>query len=365
MKQLRWPALLLALALVLSGCERFLVSEYTVETPHVEQHAVSGGEDALTAENYLSLKNAILSFVEDGVEEGLIRIYDYSGDVEEDLSAATYEVAKTDPLGAYAVDYMTHDCALIVSYYEVRISIKFRRTPEEIAAIRRVAGAETLGDLLRQTMTEGGESLVVRLSYFSDQDVEGMARRFYEESPAEIMELPRISVAVYPDSGYVRIVEIQLEYDRPAEELLELREAVATNIRAAREYVRYRPTEADKLQLLYTYLQERFAYAPGETTTPVYSFLCEGIASGEGCAKSLQLICDEMGLECRTVSGNRGGEAHAWNIVCVDGLYRHVDLLRALNGGSELLPLLTDGEMTDYFWDTEAFPACEWIAPEE
>ena len=72
-----------------------------------------------------------------------------------------------------------------------------------------------------------------------------------------------------------------------------------------------------------------------------------------------------MGLECRTVSGNRGGEAHAWNIVCVDGLYRHVDLLRALNGGSELLPLLTDGEMTDYFWDTEAFPACEWIAPEE
>lgn len=359
MKRFQLAALFLALALALSGCGGILVNEYTAETPHVEQHAVSD-DDALTAENYLSLKNAILSFVEDGVEEGLIRIYDYSGDVEEDLSAATYEVAKTDPLGAYAVDYMTHDCALIVSYYEAHISIKFRRTPEEIAAIQRVTGAYTLEELLQQTMIEGGESLVARLSYFNDQDVEEMTRKFYEENPAVIMERPQVSVNVYPDSGYVRIVEIRLEYDRPAEELLELREAVATNVRAAREYVRYRSTEAGKLQLLYTYLQERFAYDVGETTTPVYSFLCEGIAGGEGCAKSLQLICDEMGLECRTVSGNRGGEPHDWNIVCVDGDYRHVDLLRALSEGQEPLPLYTDGEMTDYFWDAEAYPACEW-----
>ncbi len=37
------------------------------------------------------------------------------------------EIAREDPIGAYAIDYITHDCTLIVAYYEIRIDITLAR----------------------------------------------------------------------------------------------------------------------------------------------------------------------------------------------------------------------------------------------
>ena len=208
-------------------------------------------------------------------------------------------------------------------------------------------------------MEQGQESLTVRLSYDSGDDLVEMARACYRERPAEILEMPEITVSRYPQQGgYVRIVEILMTFEHTPEELQSRQEAVATSANAASEYVRYRETETGKLQLLYTYLLERFLYEPGTSSTPAYAFLCEGIASSEGAARSLQILCDEMELECYTVEGTLNGAPYVWNIVCVDGVYCHVDLYRTLLDGSESLPLLLDGAMTGYQWDTEAFPAC-------
>ncbi len=350
--------LLVLLALSLSGCARIVAREYRTVTPHTGQHETVEDEDVPVAQNYLSLKNAILSFVENGVERGVIRTQDYAGDVEEDLANAAYEVAKLDPLGAYAVDYMTHDCAQIVSYYEIHINITFRRTVEQIASIRRVASNNTLPEILGQALAACEPGLTLRLGYYDGQDFEAMVRDYYDHNPAKAMELPALTVSLYPESGNVRIVELSFSYSEEPARLLEMQDAVATSVRTAGEYVRYRNTEEGKLQLLYTYLQERFNYAPGTTAAPVYAFLCEGVANDEGCARSLQLICDQLGLECHTVRGNRSGQPYVWNILRVDGRYEHADLLRALLEEASPLPLYADEELSDYYWDTEAFPEC-------
>lgn len=358
MNRFRVLPAMLALSVLLSGCGHLLVTEYTSVTPHTEQQTASRDEETLTAENYLSLKNAILSFVEDSVEEGVIRVYDYSGDVEEDLTSAVYEVSREDPLGAYAVETMTHDCALIVSYYEIRIHIQFRRTPEQIASVQRVSSMSALQEQLEQSMEAYDDALTARLSYYNGEDIEAMAREYYRTHPATVMEMPQVTVNIYPNSGYVRIIEVLFQYTHTPEELTEYRNAAETSVHAAQEYVRYRDTETDKLQLLYTYLQERFAYKAGSTVTPAYSFLCEGIADSAGCARSLQMICDEMELECYTVEGIRDGQTYYWNIVNVDGVYCHADLYRSLMGGSDSLTLYKDASMNGYLWDTEAYPAC-------
>ncbi len=355
MKKLLCLALL---ALALTGCSRIVAREYRSVTSHVDQHAARVDEDALTAQNYLSLKNAILTFVEGGVEHGVIRTHDYTGDVEKDLAAAAYEVSKLDPLGAYAVDYMTHSCAQIVSYYEIQIEITFRRTLGQIQSIERIGSGTELPALLEKTLAAYAPALTVRLGYYEGQDLEALVRGYYEANPATAMELPEVTVNLYPESGHARIVELLFDYSEPPETLLEKQDAVATSAHAAGEYVRYRDTERDKLQLLYTYLQERFAYRSGESSTPVYSFLCEGVASNEGCARGLEVLCGQMGLTCETVAGNRTGEPYYWNIASVDGHFYHIDLLRALMEGAETLPLYTDGELTDYYWDTESCPAC-------
>lgn len=354
---------LLLLTLLLTGCSRFVIREYETVSPHAGQHTEETDEDVLTVQNYLSLKNAILTFVENGVEKGVIRTRDYSGEVEEDLSAAAYEVSKLDPLGAYAVDYMTHDCARFVSYYEIHISITFRRNVEQIGAIRRVGSNAALPELIDQALASYEPALTVRLSYYDGQDMEALVRDYYAFNPGKAMELPEVTVNVYPESGYVRIVELLFNYSESAEALLQKQEAVASNVRAAGEYVRYRSTGEGKLRLLYTYLQERFRYTPGLSSTPVYSFLCEGVAGDEGCAKSLQLVCEQIGLECHTVAGNRSGEPYSWNIVNVDDRYCHIDLFRALAEEADNLPFYADGELEDYYWDQDAFPGCPAAEP--
>lgn len=345
--------------LLLTGCSSLLESRYISVKPHTELGTAEEDKNVLTAENYLSLKNAILSLVEDSVEEGVIRVSDYSGDLEEELQEAIEEVSTQDPLGSYAVEEMHGECSLIVSYYEIRIETEFRRTAEQIQSVQRVASIGILEEQLQKAMQNGDPSLTVRLSYYNGEDIAEMARSYYRENPSVVMEMPQMTVNVYPrDGGYVRILEMLFTYEHTAEELKMFRDSVETSARAAGEYVRYRDTETDKLQLLYTYLQERFAYAEGTSSTPVYSFLCEGVASSEGAARSLQIICDEMDLECYTVEGTLNGEPWVWNIVCVDGVYCHADLQHALMNGSDSLTLYTDDAMTAYEWDRESFPAC-------
>ena len=351
-------SLLLCLAVLLSGCGSLLESEYISVTPHTEQHQTEDDEDILTAENYLSLENAILSFVENGVTDGVIRIYDYSGNLESDLEKATYTISTNDPLGAYAVDTITYDCSLIVSYYEIHIRTEFRRSLEQIQAIQPVANGNALETQIAESMSNYDSALTVRISYYNGQDAAQIAEDYYRAHPATAMEMPHVTVNIYPDGGYVRIIEILFDYSLEAEELLSRQDAVETSARAAQEYIRYRETETDKLQLLYTYLQERFTYTTGTTTTPVYSFLCEGIVDSVGSARSLQALCDEAGLECYTVEGSHLGEPYTWNIVCVDGVYCHTDLFRSLISGNDSLTLFKDASMGNYTWDAAMYPPC-------
>ena len=119
-------AIMLLMSMLLGGCSVMLEKEYVVIEPHNEQYVEDDQSDVLTVENYAGLKNAILSLVESGLEYGVIRTNNYDGDVTEDLADASYEVARNDPLGAFAIDYLTHDYNRIVSYYELHIYIHSR-----------------------------------------------------------------------------------------------------------------------------------------------------------------------------------------------------------------------------------------------
>lgn len=137
-------ALALALTL-LCGCASPLVpNEYTVVSEHSDT-TVETESDALTAESYEELKYAILAFVETGTTQGIIRVYHYDGDVTEDITSAAYEVWKNDPMGAYAVEFITTECNLLLSYYEIRVEITYRDDvvdASQIQYVRGTSGAE-------------------------------------------------------------------------------------------------------------------------------------------------------------------------------------------------------------------------------
>ena len=348
---------LLLLLSILTGCS-LAPDTYLSVKDHTASAAQVTQTDAVTVGDYASLKRAILRQVQSGQTEGTILTSNYDGDVEDDLTQAAYEVAKLNPLGAYAVDYMTHDCTFIVNHYEITIRITFRRTLREIESIETVATYNILQSRLAQALEDHETRLVLRIGSYRELDVEAIAAEYCAAHPDTVMEQPRVSVSTYPDSGTVRIMEVDLAYTNPPSELEQMKHAVQESVAAAAEYIRYRNGDREKTDLLFTYLLERFTYKAGETVAPLYDALCTGVADPAGMSQAWQLICDKAGVECHTVTGLKNGAPYTWNIVSHDGYFRHVDLAHCvLEHG--VLVLQDDSAMAQYYWNTEQYPACE------
>ena len=168
---------LLLTLLLLSGCAAPLItSEYTVVTEHSDAD-VTEPSDALRAENYEELKYAILTFVESGVEHGVIHVYNYSGSVPDDVPAAAYAVWKNDPVGAYAVEFITTDCNLLVSYYEIRVDITYRHSRTELAAIEYVRGPGGAQRAIEAALDAAVPALVLRISAYCREEHRLVLRR--------------------------------------------------------------------------------------------------------------------------------------------------------------------------------------------
>ena len=354
--------LILCCILLLSGCASLAPDEYLSITPHQNTDVQPPVTDVATAKEYRTLKKAILDQVRAGRTEGVIHVTDYDGVVEDDLRDAAYEVSKLDPLGAYAVDYMTHSCTRIVSYYEIRIYITFRRTAVEIAQIQSISNQQQMQQHLEQALNIQRSRLAIRLSGYRQQEkmIPTMVSAYCTANAAVVMEPPQVTVSVYPEEGSDRIIEINFLYTHTPQELREKREAVWESIHAAAEYIRYRDGAYEKTDLLYSYLTQRFRYQQADTVTPLYDALCGGIADPTGLSQAWQLICDEAGMECYTVYGMKDDEPYTWNILRMGDYYRHLDLAACmLRPGGPVLR--SDPEMSSYYWNDELYPVCEFV----
>ncbi len=102
--------------------------------------------------------------------------------------------------------------------------------------------------------------------------------------------------------------------------------------------------------------------APTRDNDTPYGFLLEGKGICRGYATTFQLFMDLLGIPCLTVDGSgHGGEAHAWNLVQLDGEWYAVDVTwddpvggpayhRYFNVTSDFL------RETSHVWDESAYP---------
>lgn len=333
-----------------------LSRSYVHTEPH-NQFADSGADSSvLRAETYQGLVSAILYLVSQGSEEGVVRLYNYTRDVETDLSNACLEVAKEDPLGAYAVDYIKYDFARIVSYYEANVQITYRRTPQQIQSVVSVTGSSAIKGELREALGSFSPEVVLRVSYFAeDADyIGGLVRQAYYDTPDAAFGMPGLAVALYPDEGFQRIVELTLTYPDATETLRTMQktltaeaELLAAGLKAG---------DGDLPEAIYDLLRERvdLVESPGDARDgTAYAALITGQAGDEGLALAFRLLCGLTGVESTVVSGTQGDEPRFWNLVRTETGWLHVDAA-SKNG-----LLLADKAMQEagYSWDAEAYPA--------
>ena len=90
--------------------------------------------------------------------------------------------------------------------------------------------------------------------------------------------------------------------------------------------------------------------------------LLDGRAVCDGYAAAFCLLAEAAGIPCLTVTGEKDGIPHAWNLVNPDGTWYHMDCAADdADAGAPLhrFFLLADGAMQGYVWNRTAVPAAE------
>lgn len=358
----KWILALLAVSLLLSGC-----SVYNQTYVHIEPHEKeSGGDESevVSARDYDQLLSALEHMVTYGREGGLIYISDYDQTMVEQNMRTAEEYIRTDhPVGAYSVEDITYEVGVSSGKPAISLAFTYRHSPMEIRLIRKLPNMGSVRSSVGGALLDYDASLVVYVSEYEEMDFTQMVRDYAETFPNVVMEIPQVTTGVFGTEA-ARVIEFRFTYQTNRDSLRQMQEQVEPVFDSAVLYVGGDGSERQKFSQLYGFLMERFDYTLETSITPAYSLLRHGVGDSRAFAVVYAAMCRQAGMECMVVTGTRNGEPWNWNIVCDNGSYFHVDLLRGSNQGNFREYL--DSEMGGYVWDYSAYPPCvaDNIVPE-
>lgn len=349
---------------LLGGCGLSFSNEYLSVSEHNDPFAykeetepTDQTPEPMTASDYYTLRNTLYSSIMNGTESEQVYLIDYRGDLEKDLKTLAEYFTATDPMSAYATDYIEFDTVKEGGNQIINMHVVYRRSVSEIKAIRTVRGSEPAIALFKDALTQTQPSLTLQISGFSDEDLGELLYQFCTENPELFPEFPIISVSVFPESGNVRVVEAHFTYSSSADALISKRSLVKSLLDSAYYSVPSSVSEGDRIPLIISYLTGRFSSFTENPEASVYSLLENGIGNSRSFTAVVSDLCGRAEIDCLTVHGLKNDEAYDWCILCIDGQYRHVDVLSSVLKG-EPVSFLTDDDMEGYEWNREAFPAC-------
>jgi len=289
-----------------------LERSYESYTLHEERPVTAEDASYVRVENYRELVSAVLYLVSARQEEGVIRLYNYAGDVEADLAQACLEVAAQDPLGAYAVEYIKHEYTRVVSYYQAAVSIRYRRTAEQMRSIVSVTGAPAIRARVREALVTFAPEVVVRVAYFAEDEasIAALVRQAYYDAPECALGMPETEISIYPDTGRERVLEICLRYPETRRELERRQKALAERARELSAGL-WDPNGAASAGMAAQRVREQAVYDPAAPST-AYAALVEGKADDTGLALACELLCRQAGVSCEIIQGLRAGEPRRW-----------------------------------------------------
>ena len=320
MKKVRIIAAALCCALLCSGCT-MLERSHSSSTAHVD-YSVTEDSSILRAESYQALVNSLLYFVTEHVGSGTIRLYNYTGNVEADLQRACTEVQEADPLGAYAVSGITYENTRILTYYEVKFNISYRRSIAEVAEIRSVSGVNGVRQALKRMTDNRATYATLRTAYFNG-DIKLVSDLFwlsFYSTPTAALEPPDLTVSFYPEEGTQRILEVTAVWPVSPAELAEYTQNL---VQSANLLTESAPPANEQYTVdeLATLLRQRINYDPSGSSTALSALQGEPV-NDLGVLLAMEYLCQRFGTEVTVVADTSG--AQMWLIVLTPSGHRHL-----------------------------------------
>lgn len=360
----RWMVAILLVLLTMSGCSDMFSGSYYSAEPH-PQDPVLMYETNYEAADIQDLRDIIKEMVEDYQTQAVILVDGYDKDrLDEDLKEAYLDVIELDPLAAYAVQGFVTKVGKAEGKTVVTLSIEYNYDENHLQGVRKVATMDEAIPYIHAALAGLEAGVTVYVDSYEECDLVQVVEGYALANPHLVMEVPQVSVNVYPYAGTARVVEVYFNYRTDRASLKRMKEMVGQIFDSADLYVSDTVPDFQKYLQLWSFLKERFDYRYEASITPAYSLLYHGVGDSRAFAQVYAAMCSQEGLECQVVSGTRHAASRYWVIIRVEETYYHLDIME------RMFNYRSDEEMEGYVWDYSAHPACgvadgETTAPED
>lgn len=120
-------------------------------------------------------------------------------------------------------------------------------------------------------------------------------------------------------------------YKYSDEKIVEMQKAIDKEVQRVLDGITPDMTEYDKVKYFYDYLASSVVYDEStENCRDIYGVFVDKKAICGGYSKAFSHLCDKVGIETATVTGDADGEAHMWNMVKIDGQWYNIDITYAV-----------------------------------
>ena len=354
MKRIFSFALIAMICLQLSGCDFWMADYYVSVKPYVVQNATSEDE-VLTAKTYMEVRAALEDLVEGCKPSAIISVPELDKErIDYYMEAAEDYILQNNPIGAYALDEISYEIGTNAGSMAIAVDITYNYNRIEVLRMKRSADTEAALKEIKKALQQYDADITLYIYNYDEIDFIQKVQDYVDAYPQICMEMPQVTVAVYPDTGSERVAVLSFTY-RNSREVLRSMQADVQKIFA--DFIPKGETPWDKYVGLYSFLRNLHTYSFETSITPSYSLLRYGVGDSKAFATTYAAMCRRIGLECDVVSGTKDGIAWYWNIIQDGETLHHVDLIQCIK--AESFFVLRQEQMQGYVWDYSAYPLKE------
>ena len=250
----RIALVLAAVCLLLSGCVSWMEGNYVSITPYMSPDD-SDGQDIHWISNKEQLFDAVRDMVNSGDTDDLFFVRDYGESaLNTDKWVVRYNIMNNDPVGAYSVQDIQFELGVNGGRSTLAVNIEYSRQKSEILRMKTLTEMEDVKNALAAALSGMETELVFYMEGYQNTDFAQMVENYARENPNEVVEIPRVGVSLYPDSGENRVVELSFSYQTDRDSLRIMQSHVRQIFESAKLYVSGVEEDEVVLSRLYVFL---------------------------------------------------------------------------------------------------------------
>ena len=211
--------LMCLLCALFSGCDFWMDGHYVSVTPYVGRNYHTE-KPVVQVSSSVQMRNALADFVENGTEKGIISVSSFnSPTVHFYMKQAIDYVLSNNPIGAYAVENITFDIGTNTGTAAVAVNITYRHDHSEILRIKKSEKMGEALDVVYEALEDCQPAIAIYVNDYEPMDFQRIIEEYADVNPNIVMEIPKVSMNVYPQEGEERIVELIFSYQTSRETL--------------------------------------------------------------------------------------------------------------------------------------------------